>query len=78
MTRAPAGIVTDDAGPSATIRFPRTTTVRFSRGVGLRPSMTVTFVNAVGCCAAAEPMLTAYRRAPRKTLNTEDTEVTEN
>src|SRR5688572_13089177 len=81
MTRVPAGTLVDAAGPSATIRVPRMTTVRFSRGVGLRPSMTVTRVNAVTSidCAAVP----AHDRTPmhgsvrKKAFTTEDTGVTE-
>ena len=51
---APAGIVTDAAGPTATIRPPRTRIVALSIGARSVPSITRAPVKAVvdaGCCA---------------------------
>jgi hypothetical protein len=40
MVRASPGIVTAPAGPTASIRLPRTTTTAFSIGVPPKPSIT--------------------------------------
>src|SRR5687767_1554341 len=77
MTRAPGGTSIEDAGPSAVIRFPRMTTVRSERGSGLRPSITLTCVNAVAVpCAEAFPRQPAHSTAARNTLNAENADIT--
>src|SRR5688572_14868383 len=62
MTRAPWGTAVVAAGPSATMRLPRTTTLRSRRGSALRPSMTLTLVNAVTDVCASR--FAAHSRTP--------------